>query len=177
VVIGNQWNDPGSYRIDEQTQLGSRRFESNKDFRDVITMLKIWGIPFDILRLDQQRLQINRFLNGTAEPNYSCCIWMANPDCLEGFSANYKTVRRAVEEYGISLIALFDHIAVPELSDILGMDYQGVSDQPSRSTKAALKIFREHFITTGAVGKVVNAETQSELRVVRGSVSHSAGHK
>lgn len=167
VIIGNQWNDPSSYRIDEQTQLGGRRFESNKDFRDVITMLKIWGIPFDILRLDQQRLQINRFLNGTAEPNYSCLIWMANPDCLEGFSAIYKTVRRAVEEYGISLIALFDHVAAPELSDILGIDYQGVSDQTSVSTNSALKISREHFITAGAVGKVVNAETKSQLRVVR----------
>ena len=83
VVIGNQWNDPGSYRIDEQTQLGGRSSGSNKDFRDIITMLKIWGIPFDILRLDQQRLQINRFLNGTAELNYSCLIWMANPDCLK----------------------------------------------------------------------------------------------
>ncbi|NOR67980.1 MAG: hypothetical protein GQ528_11555, partial [Woeseiaceae bacterium] len=93
--------------------------------------------------------------------------WMADPDTLEGFSANYKTVRRAVEEYGISLIALFDHVAAPELSDILGMDYQGISDQTSRSTKAALKIFREHFITTSAVGKVINAETQSELRIVR----------
>ena len=174
VVIGNQWNDPGSYRIDEQTQLGGRSSEANKDFRDVITMLKIWGIPFDILRLDQQRLQINRFLNGTAEPNYSCLIWMANPDCLEGFSANYETVHRAVEEYGISLIALFDHIAAPELSDILGIDYQGVSDQTSRSTNATLKISREHFITTGAVGKFVNAETQSELRIVQGSASHSA---
>jgi len=167
MVIGNQWNDPGSYRIDDQTQLSGRKSGSNKDFRDVITMLKIWGIPFDILRLDQQRLQINRFLNGTAEPNYSCLIWMANPDCLKGFSANYKTVRRAVEEYGISLIALFDHVAAPELSDILGIDYQGVSDQTPRSTNTTLKISREHFITTGAVGKVINAETQSELRIVR----------
>ena len=166
VIIGNQWNDPGSYRIDEQTQLGGRRFESNKDFRDVITMLKIWSIPFDILRLDQQRLQINRFLNGIAEPNYSCLIWMADPDCLEGFSANYETIRRAVEEYGISLIALFDHIAAPELSDILGIDYRGVSDQKSMNTNTALKISRKHFITTGTVGKVVNAEIESGLRVV-----------
>jgi hypothetical protein len=150
VVIGNQWNDPGSYRIDEQTQLGGRRSELNRDFRDVITMLKIWGIPFDILRLDQQRIQINRFLNGTAEPNYSCLIWMADPDSLEGFSANYKTVRPA-----------------PELSDILGIYYQGISDQTPRSTNAALKISRKHFITTDAVRKVINAETQSELRVVR----------
>ncbi len=106
VVIGDQWDDPGSYSIDEQTSSGGRTRDSDKDFRDVITMLKIWGIPFDILRLDQQRLQINRFLNGIAEPNYSCLIWMANPKKLKGFSANYETVRRAVEEYGMSLICL-----------------------------------------------------------------------
>jgi hypothetical protein len=167
VIIGNQWYDSGSYRIDEQTELGSRRFESNQDFRDVITMLKIWGIPFDILRLDQQRLQINRFLNGIAEPNYSCLIWMADPDCLEGLSANYETLRRAVEEYGISLIALFDHIAASELSDVLGMNYQGISDQKSLNTNAALKISLKHFITTGTAGKVVNADTQSGLPIVR----------
>jgi hypothetical protein len=173
VIIGNQWNDPGSYRIDEQTQLSGRRSESNKDFRDVITMLKIWGIPFDILRLDQQRLQINRFLNGIAEPNYSCLIWMADPNCLEGFSANYETVRRAVEEYGISLIALFDHITTPELSGILGVNCRGISVQKSMNTNAELKISRKHFITTGTVGKVVNAETESGLRVVRCTVSSS----
>ncbi|MBA7684920.1 hypothetical protein ES703_93333 [subsurface metagenome] len=119
VVIGEQWDDPGSYSIDGQTRFGGRTRESDTDFRDVITMLKIWGIPFDILRLDQQRLQINRFLNGIAEPNYGCLIWMADPDQLEGFSANYETVRRAVEEYGMSLIVLFDNVAAPELSDLL----------------------------------------------------------
>ena len=92
VIVGNQWDDPGSYNIDGQGRYGGRTRESAKDFRDVITMLKIWGIPFDILRLDQQRLQINRLLNGIAEPNYSCLIWMANPDRLQGFSANYETV-------------------------------------------------------------------------------------
>jgi hypothetical protein len=166
VIIGDQWNDPGSYRIDEQTQLSGGRFRSNQDFRDVITMLKIWGIPFDILRLDQQRLQINRFLNGIAKVNYSCIIWMANPDSLDGLSANYETLRRAVEEYGISLIALFDHVATADLSDIVGVDYQNVSDQKSMSSKAELTISRGHFITTDSVGKTVKAGTQSELRVV-----------
>jgi len=167
VVIGDQWDDPGSYSIDEQRSSGGRTRESDKDFRDVITMLKIWGIPFDILRLDQQRLQINRFLDGIAKPNYSCLIWMANPDQLEGFSANYETVRRAVEEYGMSLIALFDNVAAPELSGLLGVDYQGVSDRPPKSTNAALTISGEHFITAGSVGTVVQVETQSELRIVR----------
>ena len=73
-------------------------------------MLKIWGVPFDILRLDEQRLQINRFLDGEAKPNYGCVIWMADPDKLKGISANYETLKQAVKEYGISMIALFDYI-------------------------------------------------------------------
>ena len=88
VVIGDQWGDPGSYNIDAQGRHGGRTRESEKDFRDVITTLKIWGIPFDILRLDQQRLQINRFLNGVAQPNYGCLIWMADPHRLDELSAN-----------------------------------------------------------------------------------------
>ena len=53
VIIGDQWTDPMSYNIDPFRVKGD-------DFLDVVTMLKIWGIPFDILRLDEQRLQINR---------------------------------------------------------------------------------------------------------------------
>ncbi len=167
VVIGDQWGDPGSYNIDGQGRYGGRTRESSKDFRDVVTMLKIWGIPFDILRLDQQRLQINRFLNGVAQPNYSCLIWMADPGRLDRLSANYQTLRRAVLEYGMSLIALFDCVAAPELSDLVGIDYQGVSDRAPKSTNAGLTISGEHFITAGTVGTVVNAETQPPLRIVR----------
>ena len=167
VVIGDQWGDPGSYNIDGQSRYSEQSRESAKDFRDVVTMLKIWGIPFDILRLDQQRLQINRFLNGIAQPNYSCLIWMADPGRLEKLSANYQTLRRVVLEYGISLIALFDHIAAPELSELVGVDYQGVSDLPPNSSNAALTISGEHFITADKVGMVLNTETQSRLRVVR----------
>lgn len=167
VVIGEQWGDPGSYDIDGEGRYGGRTRNSATDFRDVITMLKIWGIPFDILRLDQQRLQINRFLNGVAQPNYSCVIWMADPARLNKLSANYQTLRRAVLEYGMSLIALFDHVAAPELSELVGVDYQGVSDQPPSGADAGLKISTEHCVTAGAVGTVIDAEAQPRLRVVR----------
>ena len=167
VIIGEQWDDPGSYSIDGGSRFGGRTRESDRDFRDVATMLKIWGIPFDILRLDQQRLQINRLLNGIAEPNYSCLIWIANPDRLKGFSANYEVVRRGVQEYGMSLIALFDHVATQEISDLLGVDYQGVSDKPAQGKNAPLTISGEHFITDGSVGTVVRAGTDAQLRIVR----------
>ena len=79
VIIGDQWIDPLSYHIDTRRVRG-------EEFIDVVTILKIWGVPFDILRLDEQRLQINRFLDGEAKPNYGCVIWMANPDVLEGYA-------------------------------------------------------------------------------------------
>ncbi|OHB79794.1 MAG: hypothetical protein A2Z25_03585 [Planctomycetes bacterium RBG_16_55_9] len=53
VIIGDQWGDPGSYNIDGPSRFRGKTRESARDFRDVITMLKIWGISFDILRLDQ----------------------------------------------------------------------------------------------------------------------------
>ena len=51
VIIGDQWTDPMSYHIDPSRVEGT-------DFLDVVNMLKIWGVPFDVLRLDEQRLQI-----------------------------------------------------------------------------------------------------------------------
>ena len=126
VIIGDQWSDPQSYAID------GRRVKSG-DFLDVINMLKAWGIPFDILRLDQQRLQINRFLDGAAKPNYGCMIWMADPAILTGSSANYETLKRAVNEYGISMIGLFDYIETDQVAGLLGINLQNSKNiQPDR---------------------------------------------
>ncbi len=160
VVIGDQWDDPGSYNIDSTRVSG-------EDFRDVVTMLKIWGIPFDILRLDQQRLQINRFLNGIAQPNYACVIWMADPDKLEGYSAHYQTLRDAVEDYGMSLIALFDYIKTPDVAKLLGVDYKGLTTTAARNKKQAFAISKEHFITAGMVGTVLTGEGEADITTVR----------
>jgi hypothetical protein len=145
VIIGDQWTDPLSYNID------TRRIRG-EEFIDVVTMLKIWGVPFDILRLDEQRLQINRFLDGEAKPNYGCVIWMANPDVLEGYSAHYQTLKRAVDEYGISMIALFDNIKTKEVAQLVGVDYQGVTNIELSGTGEKLTISGDHFITKEAEG-------------------------
>ncbi len=164
VVIGDQWDDPGSYCIDTQSRFYDLRArQSGKDFLDVVTMLKIWGIPFDVLRLDQQRLQINRFLNGVAEPNYRCVIWMADPDELQGYSAHYETLRRVVEDYGIHLIALFDHIRAPAVAELVGIEIEGAA---AARTDAAMTIDGEHFITAGMVGTTLSGEGASKPRIV-----------
>jgi hypothetical protein len=168
VVIGDQWGDPGSYNISGKSRFGGTTSRlSGEEFRDVISMLKIWGIPFDILRLDQQRLQINRFLNGIIQPNYSCVIWMADPYKLEGFSANYETMRRVVEDYGISVIALFDYIKTPELANLAGIDYEGMAVAGAKAEKDKFSISQEHFITAGLAGTVIPGEVDPNIGTVR----------
>ncbi len=166
VVIGDQWDDPGSYNIDSTRVSG-------EDFRDVATMLKIWGIPFDILRLDQQRLQINRFLDGIAQPNYACVIWMADPDKLKGYSAHYQTLSRVVQDYGMSLIALFDYIKTADVAKLVDVDYKGISAErgpltttAAKSKKQAFAISKEHFITAGMVGTVLTDDGQADITTV-----------
>lgn len=141
VIIGDQWADPLSYNIDPARVKGT-------EFLDVINMLKIWGVPFDILRLDEQRLQINRFLDGLARPNYGCVIWMANPDILGGYSADYQTLKRVVEEYGMSMIALFDNIKTKDIADLVGVDYTGIKEVKSRDMRDKFIISGNHFITS-----------------------------
>jgi hypothetical protein len=156
VVIGDQWTDPGSYNIDDTRVSG-------QEFQDVISMLKVWGVPFDILRLDQQILQINRFLNGAAEANYSCIIWMANPDTLSGAHADYGTLRRAVLDYGMSLIALFDCVKAPVISDLVGIRYHGymVTSQWRPENRFIFKT--EHEVTQGMRGLVLPRRVNVDL--------------
>jgi hypothetical protein len=154
VIIGDQWNDPMSYNIDPARVKGT-------DFLDVVNMLKIWGVPFDILRLDEQRLQINRFLDGEAKPNYGCVIWMADPDKLEGFSANYSTLKRAVEEYGISMIALFDYIKTKEVAELAGIDYKDVNEIVLGPASEKFVISGDHFIITESVNIMLPDQKQA----------------
>ena len=154
VIIGDQWSDPMSYNINP-TQV------KETDFLDVVNMLKIWGVPFDILRLDEQRLQINRFLDGVARPNYGCIIWMANPDTLEGYSANYQVLEQAINEYGISMIALFDNIKRKQIADLVGVDYKSVDRIQMDSSTNKFSISGQHFITSGAVNVTLPDQDQT----------------
>jgi hypothetical protein len=154
IIIGDQWTDPMSYHIDPTRVKGT-------DFMDVVNMLKIWGVPFDILRLDEQRLQINRFLDGMAEPNYGCVIWMADPDKLKGHSADFQALKNAIEKYGISMIALFDYIKTKEVADLVGVDFSDVSESRLDKNSNRFIISEEHFITSEAVGTYLPDPKQS----------------
>jgi hypothetical protein len=153
IIIGDQWTDPMSYSIDPTRVKGT-------DFLDVVNMLKIWGVPFDILRLDEQHLQINRFLDGTARPNYGCVIWMADPDNLKGLSADYQTLNRAVREYGISMIALFDNIKSKKVADLVGVNYHSVTPMQMETNSRVFSISGTHFITSEAQNVLLPDQNQ-----------------
>src|ERR1700691_3377529 len=50
LVISNQWKDPRSFLV-----------SGGGEFQTMVTLFKSWGIPFDILRLDQVAMDPNQF--------------------------------------------------------------------------------------------------------------------
>jgi len=133
LVIGDQWDDPMSFLV-------SRK---NRDFFSLVVMLKSWGIPFEITRLDQEFMDINRFLGPDGRPEVGCILWNVNKsDALQ--PQRYEVIREAVNDYGISVIAISDRVEVPVIQEVLGIKYNG-----SWRTSDDLNIVGEHFITKG----------------------------
>jgi peptidoglycan/xylan/chitin deacetylase (PgdA/CDA1 family) len=151
LVIGDQWTDPNSQIIDgpngegpvvsyvKQVTVGGR---SGIPFWHLAALLKLWGIPFDILRLDQAELYIDYFLDNDNKPAYGAIIWDVDRDAVP--ARHYNVVSRAVTEYGISLIALYNAIKQPEIQNLLGIEW------PLEYYKSGgdhLNITGDHFIT------------------------------
>src|SRR5574340_662953 len=68
LVISDQWKDPASYVV-----------EGADEFPMVASLLKAWNLPFEILRLDQQRLDRYHLLERDGRPRYGTIIWDAGP--------------------------------------------------------------------------------------------------
>src|ERR1041384_172138 len=73
LVIGNQWDDDASVLI-----------ERSGEFQILAALLKTWGLPFEILRLDQQRLDRYHLLERDGTPRHGTLIWDAGADQLKG---------------------------------------------------------------------------------------------
>ena len=150
VVIGDQWADPASYVVDMPKATGqysgydaTPEVSGAFDFHHLSILLKSWGIPFDIVRLDQQLLDRYMFLDFHSKPKYGTIIWAVNKsDKL--LVQNYLIVNDMVQEFGIGLIALADRISQPEIQATLGLKYIG-----SWESNSTLNVKGKHFITEG----------------------------
>ena len=135
LVISGQWKDPASYVI-----------EAGGEFPALVSLLKTWGLPFDILRLDQQRLDRYYLLDRDGQSRYGTIIWDADPGAME--DKDLSLLPSLVREQGVGLVVLGDSVAAPQLSDLAGLSY--VSGYRLRDD---LKFAGEHFITRGFGGR------------------------
>jgi hypothetical protein len=148
VVIGDQWEDPASFMVSRASPTGeysgyynSPEVAGPDDFHQLMILLKSWGIPFDVIRLDQQFLDRYMFLDMDGDPAYGTIIWDVNQsDKL--LNPDYTIIREMVQDQGIGLIALSDRISQEEIQAVLGLRYIG-SWESNKSIKPAVT----HFLT------------------------------
>ena len=131
LVISKQWKDPSSKLI-----------EPGGEFPVVVSLLKSWGFPFDILRLDQQRFDRYYLLDREGRPRYGTIIWDA--DAAVADPKQTPLLRTLVKDYGVGLVALGDTVAAPDVAAACGVEHGG----PYRLSDG-LSFSRAHFITRG----------------------------
>jgi len=93
LVISDQWKDPRSFLV-----------SGGGEFQTIVTMFKSWGIPFDILRLDQGSMDPNRFSDFSGHARYGAILWDVPDEKIT--NADQAVVADAVQKLHISLIAI-----------------------------------------------------------------------
>src|ERR1700730_8292232 len=85
-VISDQWKDPTSFLV-----------SGGGEFQTIVTMFKSWGVPFDILRLDQLALDPNQFIDFENRPRYGAIVWDFGADAKLSPDAELY-LREAIEQ-------------------------------------------------------------------------------
>lgn len=111
IVISDQWKDPRSFLV-----------SGGGEFQTIVTMFKSWGIPFDILRLDQTLMDANLFTDFSGHARYGAILWDVPEEKLA--EAAQSIVTDAVQKLHISLIAIGDRIRQPAIEQLLGIRYK-----------------------------------------------------
>jgi hypothetical protein len=111
IVISDQWKDPRSFLV-----------SGGGEFQTVVTMFKSWGIPFDILRLDQTLVDPNQFTDFSGRARYGAILWDVPDEDLS--ETDQEIVADAVQKLHISLIAIGDRIRQPVIQQLLGVRYR-----------------------------------------------------
>ncbi|MGH9665050.1 MAG: hypothetical protein ACRD9L_11555, partial [Bryobacteraceae bacterium] len=104
---GDQWEDEASFLITRPSE-----------FQITAALLKTWGLPFDIVRLDQQALDRYHMLDRDGNPRYGTIIWDA-PE-VKGRDLGLLADLNA---QGASFVLLGDTIRTPEIARLAGLRY------------------------------------------------------
>jgi peptidoglycan/xylan/chitin deacetylase (PgdA/CDA1 family) len=134
LVISDQWKDDASLLIQQPN-----------DFQFLAALLKTWGLPFDILRLDHQRLDRYHLLDREGWPLYGTILW--NTGAAKVQDQDLEVLKGLVEQ-GTSVVVVADAVANPRLAALAGLRYAG----EYRSIDA-LAFPGDHFIVRGVRGR------------------------
>jgi hypothetical protein len=116
------------------------------DFGDIVALLKLWGIPFDVMRLDIHRMTLGDFLDFGGKPKYGTIVWTARGRNEHPWSPqDYRVVAEAVGRLHIGFIAVGNKIQDKIIQDILGLTYEDFKAF-SRPVKCGPL---PHFVTRG----------------------------
>ncbi len=110
IVISDQWKDPRSFLV-----------SGGGEFQTLVTMFKSWGIPFDILRLDQTLMDPSHFADYAGKARYGAILWDVPGEVSQ---ADQTLVVDAVQKLHISLIAIGDRIRQPGIQNLLGIHFK-----------------------------------------------------
>jgi len=111
IVISDQWKDPRSFLV-----------SGGGEFQTIVTMFKSWGIPFDILRLDQTFMDANHFTDFSGSAKYGAILWDVPDENVS--EADQSLIADAVQKLHISLIAIGDRLRQPGIQELLGIHYK-----------------------------------------------------
>lgn len=111
IIISDQWKDPRSFLI-----------SGGGEFQSVVTLFKSWGIPFDILRLDQTLMDPNHFADFWGRPRYGAILWDVPDENVS--DADQALVSDAVHRLHTSLIVIGNRIKQPRIQQLLGVHYK-----------------------------------------------------
>jgi hypothetical protein len=129
LIISNQWKDPGSFLV-----------AGGGEFQTIVILFKSWGIPFDVLRLDQQAMDPNHFTDMRGRPRFGAILWDADT-AGRILPQDFGPLADAVEKKGISFIAIGNRIKEKPVQDILGIRYQGELPNASHVSASAENSF------------------------------------
>jgi len=152
LVIDNQWQDPESFVLDvQQTEIPNYDLSyrpAGTDFFQLVVLLKSWGIPFDILRLDQEQLSLELLLDGHGKPRYGCLL-LALDDAKCWSAQSDRFLQQAAAEYGISVVALNKSVKADMVGQLCGLSYEGYN-----MTADQMTVEGDHYLTRG-LGQVL----------------------
>ena len=129
------------------------------DFGDIVALLKLWGVPFDILRLDLHRMALADFADESGRAKYGALIWTARRQDDHPWSPqDYRIAAQAVTKLHIGFIAVGNKIQEKPIQDILGLSYRdfGEFKDPVKVSSVS------HFVTRGLEKEAVPASEAFE---------------